>query len=480
MKINSNITAYTTNNAYMKNERRLSTASARLSSGFKINKAGDNPADYAIGSKMRAQIEALDKIKTNATTGISVIETAESAVTEIQTMITRMSELAVKAANGTMSSSDRAMVQEEVDQLKQEITRISDTSEFNSMNLLNGNFENKGYCRNSKEIGIENYSDETVAGAYEIKLSYEKGYSLDSYSVTGDVYDVFGTAFPKVSDVIYNSGTQEYTVTVSSEKADGTLVSKKYTVDKSKIEANGGKCEVKANVDENKTIILDFKEKYDYKVENSGTDRSDVGIKNATDLFGVSGSYTTECRTVGDVDYVAVKSTNGAEVTFEIRRKEMIDSSQIEEDTNGKGTFKEATLIDITGKGAMRLQVGVDEGEILALSIPEMSLTKLCIDDLDVTTMRDATLGIEKLSYALNYVSSARSKLGSYENRLENTITFVNASDETMSSSYSRIVDTDMAEEMTEYTNLQVLTQAGMSMLAQANEFPQQALQLLQ
>ena len=118
--------------------------------------------------------------------------------------------------------------------------------------------------------------------------------------------------------------------------------------------------------------------------------------------------------------------------------------------------------------------------EVLALSIPEMSLTKLRIEDLDVTTMRGATIGIDKLNTALAYVNSARSKLGAYDNRLENTISFVNASDETLSSSYSRILDTDMAEEMTEYTNLQVLTQAGMSMLAQANEFPQQALQLLQ
>ncbi len=479
MKINSNITAYTTNNAYLKNERRLSAASAKLSSGFKINKAGDDPANYAIGSKMRAQLEALDKIKTNATTGISVLETAESAVTEIQTMITRMSELAVKAANGTMSSSDRAMVQEEVDQLKEEITRISDTAEFNSMNLLNGNFENKGYCRNDKNVGVENYSDKTVAGVYDMVFSYQKGYSLDSYSVTGDVYDVFGTAFPKVSDVTYDSAADTYTATVSAEKPDGTLVSETHTIAKADIDSEG-KYTATSTTDPTKSLVFNFEEKYDYTVTNSSTDKSAKGIKKATDLFGTATDYTTSTRSVKGVDYVTVTSTNGAEVTFEIRREEMNTAGTITESSDGKGEFSQSNEIDITGEGAMRLQVGVDEGEILDLSIPEMNLTKLRIDDLDVSTMRDATLGIDKLNYALAYVNSTRSKLGSYDNRLENTISFVNASDESISSSYSRIVDTDMAEEMTEYTNLQVLTQAGMSMLAQANEFPQQALQLLQ
>lgn len=481
MKINSNITAYTTNNAYLKNERRLSTASERLSSGFKLNRAGDDPANYAIGAKMRAQLEGLDKVKTNATTGISVVETAESAVSEIQSMITRMSELAVKAANGTMSESDRKMVQEEIDQLKQEITRISETAEFNSMNLLNGDFENKGYCRNVLGVGVENYSDETANGVYDIVFSYTKGYTLDSYSIGGDVYDVFKTPYPKVSDVTLD-GT-DYSVTLSSETPEGKLISETFLIPKTDVDAAvaaGKPVEVTSSSDPGKKLTFEFGTKYDYTIADSSTDRSAEGIKKASDLFGISGQYSINTRTWNGVDHVTVTSKNGAAVTFEIERERLLKSSGINEDASGKGTFANTMEIDITGKGAMRLQVGTDEGEVLALSIPEMSLTKLCIEDLDVTTMRGATLGIDKLKDALSYVSSARSKLGAYDNRLENTISFVNVSNETMASSYSRIRDTDMAEEMTEYTNLQVLTQAGMAMLAQANEFPQQALQLLQ
>ncbi|MCR5649586.1 MAG: hypothetical protein K6F86_00200 [Lachnospiraceae bacterium] len=474
MKINSNITAYTTNNAYLQNEKRLSVSSERLSSGFKINRAGDNPANYAIGARMRAQIEALDKVKTNATTGMSVVETAESAVAELQSMIIRMSELAIKAANGTMSTSDRVIVQEEVDQLKQEITRISETAEFNGMNLLNGDFENKGYCRNVLHAGVENYSDETQGGVYDMVFSYTKGYMLDNYSVTGEVYDVFGTAFPEVSDVTYASGN--YTVTVSAEQPDGRLISETYTVPEGNIE--NGRAQVKSN--NGYDLVLNFTVKYDYQVTDSATDRSALGIKKTTDLFGPAGSYSVNTYTVGDIDHVTVTSKNGAEVTFEIDREKIKKENGLTENAEGKLTFMDPFTMEITGKGAMRLQVGPDEGEVLSLSIPEMSLTKLRIEDLDVTTMRGATLGIDKLKGALEYVNSARSKLGAYDNRLENTISFVNASAETMTSSYSRIRDTDMAEEMTEYTNLQVLTQAGMAMLAQANEFPQQALQLLQ
>ncbi|MBR5376418.1 MAG: hypothetical protein IK139_03990 [Lachnospiraceae bacterium] len=478
MKINSNITAYTTNNAYLHNEKRLSTASERLSSGFKINRAGDDPANYAIGARMRAQLAALDKVKTNATTGISVVETAESAVSELQSMITRMSELAVKAANGTMSSSDRLMVQEEVDQLKQEITRISETAEFNGMNLLNGDFENKGYCRNLTHVGVENYSDETVGGVYDMVFSYEQGYMLDSYSVTGDVYPVFGTGFPDVSNVSYSAG--EYTFTVSAEQPDGSLISETHTVTKAEIQANNGVISKPSKTDDTKNLTFSFTEKYDYTVTDPSTSRAALGIRQTSDLFGPADSYRTETWTTGGIDHVTVISKNGAEVTFEIDREKLKTDGELTEDADGIGTFKNTFEIEITGKGAMRLQVGPDEGEVLALSIPEMSLTKLRIEDLDVTTMRGATIGIDKLNKALAYVNSTRSKLGAYDNRLENTISFVNASDETLSSSYSRILDTDMAEEMTEYTNLQVLTQAGMSMLAQANEFPQQALQLLQ
>ena len=478
MKINSNITAYTTNNAYLINERRLSNANTKLSSGFKINKAGDDPASYAIGSRMKSQLLSMDKVKTNATTGASAVETAESAITEISTMLQRMNELAVKAANGTMSDSDRGMIMEEVDQLKDEINRIKDTTEFNGMTLLDGTFENKGYCKNDLSVKVQSYSDKTMAGTYSMRFTYEQSYKLETYGVTGDVADVFGSIFPKVSDVKKNIPTDPtdpvtYSVTVSGEKADGTEISRTYEVNEEQIKAGNGSVEFTDEEDETKKIILNFEKDYKYTVSDPATPPVN-GVKSATDLFGLLSGVNKNCytstRTVDDTDYVTVTSRDGTEVTFEITDRDAVAKS---------GSEKDLTM-DITGKGAMRLQVGVDEGEVLAIGIPEMSLINMHIDDLDMSTEQSATKAIKKIEYGLEYVNSVRSRLGAYENRLDSTISYVDASDEALTTSFSRITDTDMAEEMTEYTNLQVLTQAGMSMLAQANEFPQQALQLLQ
>ena len=190
MKINSNITAYITNNAYMQSEKRLSAATARLSSGYKLNSAGDDPANFAIAAKMHAMIKGLDKVKTNTTTGVSVIETAEAAMEETQNMIQRMNELAVKGSNGTLSSSDRQNIQDEVNQLLKEIDRISQSVEFNGMKLLNGTFQDKGYT-NSPTVTVMNYSEFTPVGHYYLELARDAdgNYSLANAPVPGTGYD---------------------------------------------------------------------------------------------------------------------------------------------------------------------------------------------------------------------------------------------------------------------------------------------------
>ena len=468
MKINSNITAYLTNDAYTTNEKRLTNATTRLSSGFKLNKAGDDPANFAISNKMRSQIDSLDKVTTNATTGTSVLETAESAMSEIQDMISRMSELATKAANGTMSSSDRSAIQQEVNELESEITRISNSTEFNGQNLLDGNFEYKGYCNTYDSVKVNSYSDETSAGVYSMVLSYTQSYDMDAYSLSGSVESVYKTLYPSVSEVTADTTATpaKYSVTVSSTDSNGNDISNTYTFTEAELNAAGGKYTAADGV------VLEPEKVYSYKVADDPNQAAETvkGVRSATELFGdlttAAAQYTTTTKTVGGTDYVTVTSRNGSEVTLEVNDRDEINGNAME--------------IDITGEGAMRLQVGIDQGEVMELSIPEMSLNKLNIDDLSVSNEKNATRAIDKLDDALAYVNSARSKIGAYENRLDNTVDYVDSTSENMSTSYSRLRDTDMAEEMTEYTNLQVLTQAGTSMLAQANQFPQQALQLLQ
>ncbi|MBQ8956664.1 MAG: flagellin FliC3 [Lachnospiraceae bacterium] len=387
MKINSNITAYITNNAYSQSEMRLSNSTGKLSSVYRLNKSGDDPANFAIASKMRAMIKGLDKVKTNTTTGMSVIQTAEAAMQETQSMIQRMNELSIKASNGTMSSSDRQNIQDEVKQLLKEIDRIAETTEFNGMKLLNGTFNDRGYT-NKEEITVTDYSEETTAGKYAIKLTKE---------------------------------------------SDGN-----YTVKNSEVNTATG----------------------DY-----------AGYKDADKLFGTVDpakmSITTETVNYDDtsVDYVTIKGYNGTELRVKV------------EDSKALPDILE---LDLTGKGSMRLQVGTEEGEVISASIPLMTTEAMGLAGLDMTTKEGSYKAIDQVNTALEYVNRARSRMGAYENRLENTDSFLDAYNEDINTSLSRIQDTDMAEEMTEFTNMQILSQAGISMLAQANEAPQQALQLLQ
>lgn len=388
MKINSNITAYITNNSYMQNERRLSNSTQRLSSGYKLNTSGDDPANFAIAAKMRAMIKGLDKVKTNTTTGMSVLETAEAAMMETESMLQRMNELAIKGANGTLSSGDRQNIQDELDQLMKEIDRIAETTEFNGMKLVDGTFNDRGYT-NDLKVSVMDYSEQVSAGWYAVKLS--KG-------------------------------------------ADG-----QYTLEKSNVDTTTGKY---------------------------------AGYKDADALFGVSDmtrlSVNSETILHDDgtsVDYVNIKGARGAELRVKVEN----------------GTVSEDPLeLNLTGRGSMRLQVGTEEGEVISASIPRMSAEAMGLTGIDMKTKAGAQHAIDKVSTAIEYVNRARSRMGAYENRLENTGSFIDSYNENVTASVSRIQDTDMAEEMIEFTSMQILSQAGISMLAQANEAPQQALQLLQ
>lgn len=365
MKINSNTTAYITANYLFKSENALQKSMKKLSSGYKINGANDDPAGYAISSYMRSQIDALSKASINTTNGISVIETTEGAVSEMQEMVQRMSELAVKAANGTMSESDRESIQEEMDALSEEIERLAKETDFNTMTLLDGSFENKGYT-NDLDVKVKYYSDDTKFGTYTFNIK----------RTADDRFEIPSDELAKLSN----------NVTVTSDETGNMLL----------------------------------------------------------------------------------KSNDGTEVCLKVDPDEL-----------AVGDTKEVK-VDLTGIGAMRLQIGANEGQILELSIPQISLEKLGIEDLDCTTEEGATKAIKQLDNALSFTNFVRSKLGAYQNRLEHASASLDITSENLTGSYSCIVDTDMAEEMTEYTKLQVLQQAGTSMLAQANEYPQQALQLLQ
>lgn len=366
MRINYNVSAMISNNSLSNSDDLLSKSLQRLSSGLKINSAKDNPAGMAMAKRMNAQIEGISVASQNASDGVSIIETADGALSEIQSMIHRISELSVKASNGVLGDEDRGIIQDEVAQLKDEIERVAESTEFNSQKLLNGEFDLKSYTSNT-DIRVDYVSDE---------VSIQK-YTINSIQLT---------------------------------------------------QANG---ELQASV----TAGEGFPERY--KVEE---------IKD--NMFSIT-----------------------AEGGFEMR----IDVSNMT-----VGTEYTNVEVDVTGIGAMRLQIGSNEGQILGVRIPEISLENLGIENINVSTEAGAEDTLRRMEKANAYISSVRSRLGAYQNRLESSINSLDITNENMTAAYSRIMDVDMAEEMTNYTTYQVMTQAGTSMLAQANERPSQVLQLLQ
>ena len=413
LKINYNVSAMIANNSLKLADNKLSTSLERLSSGYKINHAKDNAAGLAIARRMNAQVRGLSVAEQDAKDGESVVEIADGALAEVHDMLQRMSELAIKATNGTMSDNDRAIVQDEIDQLQAEITRIGETTEYNSQKLFDGTFDLKGYT-DVTEIKVNYYSDEVNTGKYELMLE--------------DIY------FDKETGKVINTATTN-AVTQRTDVAEPKEI---------ELLPSGDSDQLILTSDSGFEIRLGISEDW---------------IKEKTEEVTLTETITKE-EDDGNGNIITKTETITIE-TLKLKKEETIN-------------------LDMTGIGAMTLQIGANEGQIIDLRIPQLSLLNLGINKTDVSTYEGAFSAIDEAANAISYVSEMRSRLGAYQNRLQHTQNNLATSQENVTAAYSRIMDTDMAEEMTEYSNLQVVTQAATSILAQANERPSQVLQLLQ
>lgn len=377
MKICYNVSAMIANNALSKTDDRLTQSLQRLSSGLKIVNSKDNPSGMAMGKRMDAQIAGIAVATQNSSDGISIIETADGALSEIHDILQRLNELALKGSNGTITDSDRDKIDDEMKQMKEEITRISQTTQFNGQNLLDGSFDLKGYA-NMSGVKVGYYSDEVIPRQYTIS-ALKVDFNADGTIANVDPAPTFGAGFP------------------ADARVDAI---------------NGNFIKIK------------------------GSNNFEIDIRLDKNLGGTG---------------VVIAPIGGKPLN-----------------------------LDITGIGSMDMQVGANEGQILGIRIPTISLEQMGIEDIDYTTEASTKASIDKVSNAVSYISESRSRLGAYQNRLEHGISSLDVTSENMTAAYSRIMDVDMAKEMTEYTTLQVLSQSSMSMLAQANERPAQVLQLLQ
>lgn len=477
MKINHNMSAIMANNKLRVTQNNLSSSIQKLSSGYKINSAKDNAAGLAIAYKMNAQIRALGRASENALDGVSAIETAEGELNEVHSMLQRMRELSVQAANDTYSLSDRQAIQAEIDEMRDEIDRLSESTEFNGQPLLDGTYDTRAYA-NADGVTVKNVSDSVVAGNYKMnvtalatKLAYttqtiavdpiqqDGTFSINGVSAEIKAGDTAMEVYEKLRDIGEAAG-----VNVTDDGGNLKFEAKEY-----------GSSE-KVDLAWSESLNNVFGLLTDKQQVSEGLDAQVELVKKKDDDTSLFGSTAT---TSSNGQRITITDNTGFSMTV------IVDQDLYKErtgNTAAAGSFNtnnQPMVVEVKDYGNMVLQVGGSEGQTTYVRIPEITCDNIGIGNVNVLSHELASDSITKIDNAISYISSVRSSLGAMQNRLEHTQASLDVTEEAVTSAVSRIMDTDMAEEMAKYTQYTVLQQAGISVLAQANDLPQQVLQLL-
>jgi flagellin len=432
-----------------------SKSTEKLSSGYKINRAADDAAGLAISEKMRSQVRGLDRASTNAQDGISVVQTAEGALNEVHSMLQRMNELSTQAANDTNTTSDRSQIQLEMDQLTSEIDRVSSTTQFNTMNLLDGSFS-------KKNLQVGSLSGQTIE--LNIKAMSANGLGLAS-STTKATEDV---------------AVQHGHVTAVSGKLAATALTWNTGADKitaSDITWSGDKPGTGTT-----TLIYDA-------TNNVWHDKADPTSADVSSKLKITSGITP---------------TNGAEITIDTSGAATnatgfqkggsdlaitdLTGTIGDEVKDGVYTYKNSKWTNAAGEDATGISAatGITIADGATITVAGHKDAVKAGDDvttgknLDVTSHDGAEDAMQRVQDAIDKVSTQRANLGAVQNRLEHTIANLDNVSENTQSAESRIRDTDMAKEMVQYSKNNILAQAGQSMLAQANQSNQGVLSLLQ
>ncbi len=462
MKINHNISAQLANVNLKKDEARVSNSLAKLSSGYKITKAADDSAGLAISNKMRTQIRALDQASRNAEDGQSIVQTADGALNEVMSVLHRIRELGVQNANDTYTLEDRAASQAEIDQLLDEIDRISSTTEFNGKSLLDGS--------SSRTV------TSSIDGIIAMKASMEVPKGTYTFTVdevpTQAVVEDFSYTIPLsgTSQLLINGTPIELSASDTDESAEAKIIDacSKMDID---AQCNGGSVTLttKATGSSQRIIISQGES----SASSTGTDAQLTLAQNDDD---VEGGFSENAKVSANGSQVTIRDNGGFEMFLEVPATS----------PTGESLAGAEVELKVYEAGYMGMQIGANEFQVLNMNFDEVSCNTLSLRDADgqnlinVCSQYGAGQTIAALDVAIQRVSAARSELGAYQNRLEDTVSSLDVAVYNVTNSMSRIIDTDMAEEMTQYTQLTVLQQAATSMLSQANNKPQEIMNLLQ
>lgn len=496
MVVQHNLTAMNSNRMLGLTSAAQAKSTEKLSSGYKINRAADDAAGLAISEKMRKQIRGLTQASANAQDGISAVQTAEGALTEVHDMLQRMNELAVKAANGTNSESDRTAIQAEIDQLTTEIDRVAETTKFNETYLLKGDSnaaKETSYSYNkfgTNTTGSAIFSTDSVTGL-EIAFTAAtvngenmadvnellKALRDSGLSVTASSEWDSSLAAPAAATTTYavslnGEAGEKFTVTqttLTATSASFTIFNSEGVTLGTMTTSNYGNTAT-ANTDYTDTVIFNAtkitaSESQSVAAAYYDKDGNKISANDLENYFTTS--YSGKSATQGTV----FAKADAAAVYDAVGNKTTLDAAEI------------AHARDKVGALNVGLHVGADatSNNQITMNIASMSAKGLGINGLrmDGTDDSNALDAIEKIKAAITKVSAQRSDLGAIQNRLEHTINNLDNVVENTTSAESQIRDTDMATEMVQYSNQNILSQAGQAMLAQANQSNQGVLSLL-
>lgn len=465
MRLINNVIGLGVYNSMKTTNKKLGDAMNKLSTGYQINSVKDDSAGFAIAKKLERQALSTDQASRNSTDGISILETADGALTQIQEMLQRMRELAVQASNDSLTNSDKRNAQMEIESLKEEIDGISKKTDFNTINMLAGEaarmakpvtaadaaIGNVSYISNSMPSGIFSFDVANLATQATTSTTYN---SAKTASVDGKIYinstevEILKTdTATEIKTKIQEALNDSYLILDNS----GTITSERF--------GTASKIEISSS---NDTLMNELFGTSSISVK--GTDA--VLNESNTIMYGTDGvtpltSFNNSATFDYDGNTVKISSSNGQEITLNVK---------------STGTGKS----NLTDQGLLVLQVGTHTGMEMDIFIPKTNVETLGITYTNISNKDNASEAITEFNDAISMISETRSNIGAYINRLEFTVKTLDVASTTTQSSLSRIRDTDMAKEMSEYTKQNVLYQAANSMMAQANQIPQSVLQLLQ
>ena len=563
MVVQHNMSAMNANRMLSGVSSAQAKSTEKLSSGYRINRAADDAAGLSISEKMRSQIRGLNKASSNAQDGISLIQTAEGALNESHSILQRMRELSVQAANGTETDDDREAVQNEIEQLQSELTRISDTTEFNTMKLLDGSLGSKSatstgakldgasiatfsattMTSNSIKTDLSGLAGSTITDTFEIdgntfNVDWSKGdakdflskYSVDLSAMTDAQTKSFATDLETLLNNAAKEAGVKGTVTVKANATAGKVDIKSNndgedssfgfvgttatTVTQGAADTDSfGAVLLSGQSDANKANTVDATMKVNSTIANgssftmtiNGTEvkaTTTAAINEGDTLKSAATQLQTDIQTaVGK--YNAAMGTNLTATDFTVTANKdgslSVEYSGDEEITFSFGEYTDSTTgttgttaskLGLTNKTSgsstsnkgITLQIGANEGQTMNFTLDEMSADALGVagKNVDLSTQDSAQKATTAIDAAIKKVSAARGQMGAVQNRLEHTINNLDTASENLQTAESRIRDTDMAEEMVNYSKNSILAQAGQSMLAQANQANQGVLTLLQ